>query len=112
MQFEAPIGAVKMNPRRLVVAMQDKVEVLDLKTLQKLLTIEREDSPPDGLTSAAVCLAAHVDVGLLAVSVGSTGQVALWDCFPLAKVGGVSAHRTPVTCIAMAQDAETLVTAS
>lgn len=121
LQFPSEISSVKMNHRRAVVLLRQKVHIFDLKTMKVLHVIDRSDQAP-GLDPGLCSLCCDPERGLLAAPLvaGSQGAslearaglVGVVDTYTLQPLGAVLAHRTPVRAMRLNPTGQLLATAS
>lgn len=121
LQFPSEISSVKMNHRRAVVLLRQKVHIFDLKTMKALHVIDRSDQAP-GMDPGLCSLCCDPERGLLAAvlvagSQGASvdaraGLVGVVDTYTLQPLGAVLAHRTPVRAMRLNSTGQLLATAS
>jgi len=121
LRFGSDICSVRLNYRRAVVLLMQKIHIFDLTTMKTLLVMDRDPSPSPSLAT----LCGDVERGYLAIPLAKTqqeplcspdansaGLVAVMDTYTLKAVGTVLAHRTPVQALCLNLSGELLATAS
>lgn len=88
LSFTAKIHGVKMNHRRVVVLLQQRIHIFDIKTMKALHTIDRVSSPWADPSLAWLCTAS--ERGYLATPLASAAHVTVWHSAPR-YVNGLSA---------------------
>jgi autophagy-related protein 18 len=138
LHFNAKIYGVKMNHRRTVVLLQQKIHIFDLKTMKSLHVVDRAPSHfvdpalgwlcaasergylamPLALTAGAGCLDAgigggtHLHGGSGMETEAKLGLVTVVDTYTLKPVGTAFAHKAPVQALCMNPTGQLLATAS
>lgn len=107
--FPADIRAVRMNRRRLVVALATALYVYDISNMKLLHTIET------GMNTTGLCvLAPASDECYMAYAAHEAGDshVVVYNLHTLAMVHVIPAHRSRVACLAFNAAGTVLATAS
>ena len=106
--FATAIVQVKLNKKRLLVALERELHLFDLGSMKNIQTMELDASSP------GICALSANDKSVLAVptSRNGTGEVVLYDTMHLQAISIVQAHKTPVAHVAFSQDGSILATAS
>jgi len=108
LNFVKTILAVRLNRKRLVVFLEDKVHIYDITTMKLMHAV---DTPPNPRGIGA--LSPNSDNNLLAYPASSTvGEVLIFDALNLQAVTIVSAHKTAVSTMAFNFTGTLLATSS
>ncbi|KAI8367669.1 WD40-repeat-containing domain protein [Radiomyces spectabilis] len=123
--FPTPILAVKMNRRRLIVVLEEKIFIYDISNMKLLYTL---DTAPNPLAicslspSSENCYIAYPSRNVTdssytyrqqtSASSHITGDVEIFDALDLRIVGIVQAHKSHVSCITINADGTLLATSS
>jgi len=120
LQFATEIRAVRMNHRRAVILLRDKIHIFDLRTMRSLHVFDR--TPAQGVDPALASLCAHPERGYLATPIApwsgppagpaGSGLVSVVDTHTLRPVGTIVAHNSPVQALAWNATGQLLATAS
>lgn len=108
LNFPTKILATKMNRKRLVVVLEEKLSIYDIATMTLVHTI---DTIPN---STAVCaLSNDQDNCYLAYPTNvENGEIAVFDAVSLQHVCAIQAHKSAISSIAFNSDSTLLATAS
>eukprot|EP00696_Hemimastix_kukwesjijk_P008642 gnl/Hemi2/20927_TR6935_c0_g2_i1.p1 gnl/Hemi2/20927_TR6935_c0_g2~~gnl/Hemi2/20927_TR6935_c0_g2_i1.p1 ORF type:complete len:374 (-),score=85.28 gnl/Hemi2/20927_TR6935_c0_g2_i1:88-1209(-) len=108
LNFGSAILAVKLNRRRVVVALELKVHIFELSSMKILHTLEIPTNPK------GVCaLSLNGDNCYLAVPASSTsGEVLIFDTLNQTPVTVIQAHRSPLSHLAFNSDGSLLASSS
>jgi len=109
LDFGAAILRVRLNSKRIVVALARELHIFDLSTMKNLQTMEL-DEPSPGLCA----LSPDDSSCILAVPTckNGAGEVVLYDALNLNALTIIQAHKTAVANLAFSQDGRMLATAS
>ncbi|CEM02459.1 unnamed protein product [Vitrella brassicaformis CCMP3155] len=113
MNFSTMITAVRMNQKRLVVLLSQKIHFFDLKSMHALHCIER--IAHTSVDPALCALSSSLDRGVLAtptVSDPPAGLISLLDTHTLKPLGNTLAHHSPLKAICLNQSGTLLASAS
>ncbi|WFD01180.1 autophagy protein [Malassezia yamatoensis] len=111
--FPTRICRVTMNRRRLAVVLEEAIFVYDISNMKLLATLDTKEN------QAGICaLCSSSDTCYLAYSAKSgmhagdrAGYVQVYDSLTLETVTMISAHRSPLTCLAFNAQGTLLATA-
>ena len=108
LNFPTKVLAVKMNRRRLVVVLEDKISIYDLATMTIVHTIE---TVPNG--NAVCALATDPERSYLAYPTNQeTGELSVFDTITLQTICAIQAHKSAISQVAFNADGTLLATAS
>ncbi|KAI7864975.1 WD40-repeat-containing domain protein [Spinellus fusiger] len=124
--FPTSILSIKMNRRRLVVVLEERLFVYDISNMKLLTTIDTGPNPLAMCTlspSSENCYIAYPSRSSALTSPFSsstsssqtydaTGDIELFDALTLTLVSIVQAHKSPISCISMNAEGTLLATAS
>jgi len=110
--FPAPIHAVRLNRRRLVVVLPEALYVYDISNMKLLHTIDHPHSLCALAPSSESCFLAYAAPGPRTEAPGPSSHVVLYDLLTLSIAGVVQAHRSSLACIALNASGTLLATAS
>jgi len=106
--FQSPILAVKLNKKRLVVALEESLHIYDMANMKLLHTIHTTMN-----AASAVCaLSPSSDQCYLAYLPSSAGEVLLYDADNLQAIKIIEAHKNPLSFVAFSFDGKLMATAS
>lgn len=114
LMFPAPILAVHLNRRRLVVVLQEALYVYDISNMKLLHTIDHANSLCALSPSSESCFLAYATPGPRtdAAAPGLSSHVVLYDLLTLSIASVVQAHRSSLACLALNASGTLLATAS
>ena len=109
LNFVTAVLGVRMNRQRLLVCLENKIHVYDMGNLKQLHTVETAPNPRGLFT-----LSPNADVNSFAAYPGSkqTGEVVIMDTLTNHAISVVTAHYSPLACMAFNYDGTMLATAS
>eukprot|EP01134_Creolimax_fragrantissima_P004413 CFRG4413T1 len=108
LSFKTAVLAVKMNRKRLVVALVNSIHIYDI-TIMKLL--HSLDTPPN--KKGLVALSPNNDNNYLAyVASNVSGEILVFDALNLQAVTIIQAHKTPVSALSFNFNGTMLATSS
>ncbi|GAA5999693.1 hypothetical protein JCM10207_005871 [Rhodosporidiobolus poonsookiae] len=127
--FPTTILAVKLNRRRLVVVLEERIYVYDISNMKLLHEIETSSNPnaicalspssensylayPSPLPSPATPFASTPPASASSASASPTGDVLLFDAVSLSVTNVIQAHKAPVAHVALNSTGTLLATAS
>ncbi|GAA5862905.1 hypothetical protein JCM8547_003616 [Rhodosporidiobolus lusitaniae] len=127
--FPTTILAVKLNRRRLVVVLEEKIYVYDISNMKLLHEIETSPNPqaicalspssensylayPSPLPSPATPFSATPPASSTPATSQSSGDVLLFDAVSLSVTNIIQAHKSPVAHVALNSTGTLLATAS
>lgn len=108
LNFPTKVLAIKMNRKRLVVVLEEKISIYDLTTMNAVQTIQTVPNP-----SAVCALSADAERPYLAYPKNfETGELVVYDTIGLKDVCAIQAHKSPISAVTFNSDASLLATAS
>ncbi|KAI9315290.1 WD40-repeat-containing domain protein [Dichotomocladium elegans] len=124
--FPTTILAVKMNRRRLIVALEEQIFLYDISNMKLLHTINTRPNPTAICAlspSSENCYIAYpsrssstspfsTTTANTSASGYASGDVEIFDALNIQLVNIVQAHKSPVSCITMNSEGTLLATAS
>lgn len=110
LSFTARIQAVRLNRRRMVVLVDERIHIYDMATMRLLHTIHLAAACRPG----ALALSPHADEQKcwLAYPSNDTGEVTIFDAQSMQAVALIQAHKSPISVIAFNSDGSLLATSS
>lgn len=128
LSFGSEVCAVRMNPRRIIVLLRQKVHVFDLLTMRSLHVFDRSSSPRVDPALCWLCpdpergyLATPVEDAAAAIALpsmlqggggGGAGVATVLDTHTLRTVGVVVAHKSPLQALCLNPTGELMASAS
>lgn len=112
LQFETTVLSIKMNRERLVIALQNKIHIFDLDSMNALHMLS---TPPNsaGLISLQATAGSQSDSCFLAFPGGTTkGEVVFFDVRSLKAVQLFQAHQHPLVAMEFNASGTAIATAS
>jgi autophagy-related protein 18 len=108
LNFVTSILSVKLNRKRLAVALEEHIHVYDVSNMKILHTIDTAPNPQ------AICaLAPSGDNCYIAYPANNTtGEVLIFDALSLQTVNIIQAHKSPIAFMTFNYDGTLLATAS
>ncbi|KJE95663.1 WD repeat domain phosphoinositide-interacting protein 2 [Capsaspora owczarzaki ATCC 30864] len=108
LNFVNKILAVKMNRKRLVVVLEDRIHIYDITNMKILHTVDTAANP------RGICaLSPNSDSNYLAYPASHTdGNVLMFDALNMQASSVMQAHKGPVTCLAFNYSGSMLATSS
>ncbi|KAK6335409.1 autophagy protein [Orbilia brochopaga] len=129
--FPTAVLAVKLNRKRLIVVLEDQIYVYDISNMKLLTTIETSPNPnaicalspssekcylvyPRPVPASASSFAPPSNGGVATAAAGlnNSGDVVVYDALALKTIGMISAHKSPLSALALSSDGTYLATAS
>ncbi|KAL8293453.1 hypothetical protein RQP46_000154 [Phenoliferia psychrophenolica] len=127
--FPTTILAVKLNRRRLVVVLEERIYVYDISNMKLLHELDTSPNPqaicalspssensylayPSPLPSPSTPFASTPPAAPPSASTQSTGDVLLFDAVSLSVTNIIQAHKTPVAILSLNPTGTLLATAS
>eukprot|EP00744_Colponema_vietnamica_P022216 GILI01031883.1.p1 GENE.GILI01031883.1~~GILI01031883.1.p1 ORF type:complete len:373 (-),score=5.05 GILI01031883.1:66-1184(-) len=119
LNFVTSILNVKLNRRRLVVVLENKIHIYDLSTMKSLHTLDTAPNPK-GLCSLSLSPDSSVLAFPVSVTTGFSepsakagqGQVCILDTTTLRPISFINAHQTALVALTLNQTGSLLATAS
>lgn len=109
LSFVGTVLSVQLNRVRLVVGLESKLHVFDLKTMRMLHSL---DTPPNPTGTFALSPSSQHCFLAFPSSAENKGDVVIYDAMNLRVSLAIRAHTTPVRCMAFNSDGTLLATAS
>ncbi|EPS43310.1 hypothetical protein H072_2707 [Dactylellina haptotyla CBS 200.50] len=129
--FPTAVLAVKLNRKRLIVVLEDQIYVYDISNMKLLTTIETSPNPnaicalspssekcylvyPRPVPASPSPFAPPSNPNSTAASTGisGSGDVVVYDASTLKTIGMISAHKSPLSALALSSDGTYLATSS
>jgi len=107
LSFSSPILNIKMNRKRLVVVVVDRIYVYEIATLKELNVIDTSENP-----SGIVALSASENSLLACPSQQNKGDLLVFDALTMVPKCVLAAHRSPISVIAFNDTGTLVATAS
>eukprot|EP00127_Corallochytrium_limacisporum_P005022 Clim_evm18s197 gene=Clim_evmTU18s197 len=108
LNFSNTILCVKLNRKRLIVVLEDKIYIYDINTMNLLHTLQTTLNK-----AGIVALSPDQDNNFLAYPANAnTGELLIFDVRSIQAVNVLQAHKSPVRCIAFNQSGTMIATAS
>lgn len=112
LQFETTVLSIKMNRERLVVALQNKIHIFDLDSMNALHMLSTPPNP-EGLISLQTTAGSQTEPCFLAFPGGTTkGEVVFFDVKSLKAVKLFQAHQHPLVAMEFNSSGTAIATAS
>ncbi|KAJ3217347.1 autophagy protein [Clydaea vesicula] len=107
LDYETAILSVKLNKKRLVVCLEERIFIYDMGNMKLLNTINTNPNP-----NALCCLSPSSENCYLAYLPSTPGDVLIFDTINLQAVKIIEAHKNNVCCLAFSFDGTMIATAS
>lgn len=127
LNFPTKVLAIKMNRKRLVVLLEERIHIYDIQTMNIVHTIETIPNPNGITLTISTKSRFNFISGLLAVCAYSSdsdrpylayptnhhnGELAIFDTVSLQAVCAIQAHKSPISAVVFNFDGTLLATAS
>ncbi|KAF3913006.1 hypothetical protein ABW21_db0201397 [Orbilia brochopaga] len=129
--FPTAVLAVKLNRKRLIVVLEDQIYVYDISNMKLLTTIETSPNPnaicalspssekcylvyprPVPASTSSFAPPSNGGTATAAAGINNSGDVVVYDALALKTIGMISAHKSPLSALALSSDGTYLATAS
>ncbi|KAF3203077.1 autophagy protein [Orbilia oligospora] len=129
--FPTAVLAVKLNRKRLIVVLEDQIYVYDISNMKLLTTIETSPNPnaicalspssekcylvyprPVPTSPSPFAPPSSTTSTTAVAGVSGSGDVIVYDASTLKTIGMISAHKSPISALALSSDGMYLATAS
>eukprot|EP00160_Parvularia_atlantis_P001402 Unigene11122_Nuclearia_a/m.34034 Unigene11122_Nuclearia_a/g.34034 ORF Unigene11122_Nuclearia_a/g.34034 Unigene11122_Nuclearia_a/m.34034 type:complete len:336 (+) Unigene11122_Nuclearia_a:83-1090(+) len=107
LKFPRPVLSVKLNRKRVVVVLVDRIDVFDIANMKLAESIETASNP-----SGLCALTPSSTPCLLAYPSRTDGEVVVHDLEAAKQLKAIAAHLGPIECIAFSPQGDLIATAS